>query len=116
LPQSGYDTVICLNVLEHLQDDKTALLNVKRVLARQGRVIELLPQDPWNFGTLDRILGHRRRYSTDSLGQLARNCGFEIERPISFNRIGTCSGIYSFARRYSTRQLAAPRFLARPFR
>jgi len=91
LPRSGYDTVICLNVLEHLQDDKTALLNVKRVLSPQGRVIVLVPQGPWNLGTLDRILGHRRRYSKDSLRLLARNCGFEIEQLIRFNRIGTAA-------------------------
>jgi glycosyltransferase involved in cell wall biosynthesis len=88
---SGYDTVICLNVLEHLEDDKTALLNIKGALDLGGRAIVLVPQGPWNFGTLDAILGHCRRYTTRSLLALAQECGFQIERLIMFNRIGTAA-------------------------
>jgi SAM-dependent methyltransferase len=87
----GYDTVICLNVLEHLEDDRGALFNIRRSLASSGRAIVLVPHGPWNFGTLDRILGHRRRYTVDSLTALAKECGFEIERLIMFNRAGTAA-------------------------
>jgi SAM-dependent methyltransferase len=81
--------VICLNVLEHLADDKTALLNIIRVVAPGGRVIVLVPHCSWNLGTLDCILGHQRRYSVASLQELAKQCGLQIERLIKFNRIGT---------------------------
>jgi glycosyltransferase involved in cell wall biosynthesis len=84
-----YDTVICLNVIEHVDDDRAALLNINRVLARSGRAIILVPQGPGNLGTLDQVLGHRRRYTRQSLTNLAAECGFEVSRMIEFNRIGT---------------------------
>ncbi len=85
----GFDTVICLNVLEHVADDRQALLNIRAVLGEGGRAIVLVPQGPWNFGTLDHVLGHQRRYTRETLGRLAADCGMRIEQLIEFNRIGT---------------------------
>jgi glycosyltransferase involved in cell wall biosynthesis len=84
----GYDTVICLNVIEHVSDDRKSLMNIKAVLGRTGRAIVLVPQGPWNFGTLDEVLRHQRRYTRDTLTDLARSCGLEIQNLIEFNRIG----------------------------
>src|SRR3954469_15601373 len=84
-----YDTVICLNVIEHVPDDHASLRNIGSVLAEGGRAIVLVPQGQWNFGTLDELLGHRRRYDDATLRTLAADCGFEVERIIPFNRIGT---------------------------
>ena len=85
----GFDTVICLNVIEHVEGDREALENIRSVLAPGGRALILVPQAPWNFGTLDEVLGHRRRYTADSLTTVARAAGFEIERMIKFNRLST---------------------------
>ena len=85
----GYDTVICLNVIEHVGDDRAALGNIKSVLAEHGRAILLVPQGPANMGTLDAVLGHRRRYSRDSLAQLAADCGLRLSKMVEFNRVGT---------------------------
>jgi len=85
----GYDTVICLNVIEHVGDDCKALMNIKAVLSETGRAIVLVPQGPWNFGTLDEVLGHERRYTRQTLTDLARVCGLEIKSLIEFNRTGT---------------------------
>jgi hypothetical protein len=41
------------------------------------------------MGTLDEVLGHRRRYTEATLRQLARDAGFEIQEVFPFNRIGT---------------------------
>jgi SAM-dependent methyltransferase len=87
--EGGYDTVICLNVLEHVEDDAAALGNIKAVLSDSGRALILVPFGPWNFGTLDEVLGHRRRYTRDSLERLARQCGFEVGPVIEFNRFGS---------------------------
>jgi glycosyltransferase involved in cell wall biosynthesis/phospholipid N-methyltransferase len=84
-----YDTVICLNVIEHVNDDRAALLNINQVLAPSGRAIILVPQGPHNLGTLDDVLGHRRRYTRQELVTLASVCGFRVSRMIEFNRIGT---------------------------
>jgi len=85
----GYDTVIYLNGVEHVADDLEAMRNLRSVLAENGRAIILVPQGQWNFGTIDEVLGHKRRYSRDSLTKLAQDSGFEIEQMMSFNRAGT---------------------------
>ena len=59
------------------------------MLAPNGHAIILVPQGQWNFGTLDEVLGHKRRYSREALTKLAQDTGFEIEKMISFNRAGT---------------------------
>jgi glycosyltransferase involved in cell wall biosynthesis len=87
--EEGYDTVICLNVIEHVEDDRVALANIKSVLANSGTAIILVPQGQWNFGTLDQVLGHQRRYSKRSLRKLAKDCGFVVKEIIEFNRVGT---------------------------
>jgi glycosyltransferase involved in cell wall biosynthesis/phospholipid N-methyltransferase len=84
-----YDTVICLNVIEHVDDDRAALLNINRVLAPSGRAIILVPQGMGNFGTLDQVLGHRRRYTRQSLAEVAAECGFAVTRMLEFNRVGS---------------------------
>jgi glycosyltransferase involved in cell wall biosynthesis/phospholipid N-methyltransferase len=84
-----FDTVICLNVIEHVDDDRASLMNIRNVLSDHGRAIVLVPNGQWNFGSLDRVLGHRRRYSEDTLRRLARDCGFELRSVVRFNRVGT---------------------------
>ena len=60
----GYDTVVCLNVIEHVADDRRALANILEVLAPGGRAVILVPQGQGNFGTLDEALGHVQRSSS----------------------------------------------------
>jgi hypothetical protein len=56
-----------------------------------GKAIVLVPQGPWNHGTLDEVLGHRRRYTKQGLQSLAASCGFRVAELIEFNRIGTAA-------------------------
>jgi glycosyltransferase involved in cell wall biosynthesis len=88
LPE-GFDTVVCLNVIEHIENDVEAMANIRRVLAPKGRAIVLVPQGPWNFGSVDRSLGHCRRYTEASLAALARAAGFRVTRLQRFNRLGS---------------------------
>jgi len=84
----GFDTVVCLNAIEHVEDDRGALANIRRVLAPDGCAIVLVPHGPQIQGTLDVVLGHRRRYTTESLQQLAEQAGFKVRETILFNRTG----------------------------
>ncbi|BDG09655.1 glycosyltransferase [Anaeromyxobacter paludicola] len=88
LPE-GFDTVVCLNVVEHVDDDAGALRNIREVLSPGGRAVVLVPQGPWNMGTLDAVLGHKRRYTEESLAALAAGSGFRVREIVKFNRIGT---------------------------
>jgi len=87
--EGGFDTVICLNVVEHVTDDQAALENMRAALSPDGRAIVLVPQGMWNFGTVDAALGHKRRYSRASLQAVAERARFEVERLIPFNAAGS---------------------------
>jgi glycosyltransferase involved in cell wall biosynthesis len=86
--EGGFDTVVCLNVVEHVDDDRGALANIRSVLSPDGRAIVLVPQGPEVFGTLDEVLGHKRRYTRESLARLAAEAGFQVEQVVEFNRVG----------------------------
>ncbi|MBK9515742.1 MAG: glycosyltransferase [Anaeromyxobacter sp.] len=86
--EGGFDTVVCLNVVEHVDDDVGALVNIRAVLAAGGRAIVLVPQGPEVFGTLDEVLGHKRRYTKATLAALAAAAGFEVAELLEFNRVG----------------------------
>jgi glycosyltransferase involved in cell wall biosynthesis len=88
-PPEGFDTVVCLNVIEHIEGDVEAMRNIRSVLAPGGRAIVLVPQGAWNHGTVDEALGHRRRYSEGTLNDLAAAAGFTVERLMRFNRLGS---------------------------
>jgi glycosyltransferase involved in cell wall biosynthesis len=81
-----YDTVVCLNVLEHVAQESQGARNLLSVLAPGGRAIVLVPQGPGLYGTLDRVLGHERRYTTAMLQTTLEDAGFEVERIFGFNR------------------------------
>jgi SAM-dependent methyltransferase len=88
-PRERFDTVVCLNVLEHVEDDVGALRNLRDALAPGGRAIILVPQGPGLFGSLDEVLGHRRRYTEASLRRVALDAGLEPRQILPFNRVGT---------------------------
>jgi len=82
----AFDTVVCLNVVEHVEDDREALRNIFSALRPGGRAIVLVPQDQKAYGTLDEVLGHFRRYSEAELRERMEEAGFEVERMLQFNR------------------------------
>jgi len=85
--ESQADTVVCLNVVEHVADDLGALRNIHRALQPGGKAIILVPQGQEIFGTMDEALGHYRRYSQAQLRNVMQQAGFNIEQIIEFNRV-----------------------------
>jgi len=81
------DSVVCLNVLEHIENDVQGLRNINSALKPGGRAIVLVPQGQEIFGTLDTVLGHCRRYSHQQLSERMEKAGFRVERILEFNRI-----------------------------
>jgi glycosyltransferase involved in cell wall biosynthesis len=84
---SQMDSIVCLNVLEHIEDDLLGLRNIHSALRPGGRAIVLVPQGQAVFGTLDEVLGHYRRYSKNELETKVKATGFRLERMLEFNRI-----------------------------
>jgi SAM-dependent methyltransferase len=62
-----FDTVVCLNVLEHVADDLASLRAMRGLLEPGGRLVLLVPALPALYGTLDEALGHHRRYTVAGL-------------------------------------------------
>jgi glycosyltransferase involved in cell wall biosynthesis len=84
---ASFDTVACLNVLEHLEDDLSGLRNIYNALRTGGRAVILVPQDQNIFGTLDEALKHHRRYSVTELKEKMSAAGFRVELIFGFNRV-----------------------------
>jgi glycosyltransferase involved in cell wall biosynthesis len=84
---ASMDTVVCLNVLEHVEDDMGALSHIFSALAKGGRAIVLVPHGQEIFGTLDVALGHYRRYSHRELREKMERVGFKVEKILDFNRV-----------------------------
>ena len=82
-----FDTVVCLNVLEHVRDPLIALRNMHSALAPGGRVVLYVPQGQRLYSSLDEVLGHRCRYSKEMLAGELRETGFELETMRDFNHV-----------------------------
>jgi glycosyltransferase involved in cell wall biosynthesis len=84
--QGQMDSVVCLNVVEHIPHDLTGLRNIYSALRPGGRAVVLVPQGQAVYGTLDVALGHVQRYSRKELQEKMTQCGFKVERVLEFNR------------------------------
>jgi len=82
------DSIVCLNVLEHIEDDRGTLTDFASVLAPGGRLALLVPSMSALYGSLDINLNHFRRYDREPLRQLLQDAGFEIETLRYLNRPG----------------------------
>ena len=83
-----FDTVICLNVLEHIEQHVAALTYMHGVLAPGGRLLLLVPAHPALYSSLDKELGHYRRYREGDLRALLERVGFRVERRFYLNLFG----------------------------
>jgi glycosyltransferase involved in cell wall biosynthesis len=82
------DSVICFNVLEHVEQDETALRRIFNLLEPSGRLLLLVPSHPWLNGSIDEHLGHHRRYGKKELKNKLEAMGFKVILLKYFNRIG----------------------------
>jgi SAM-dependent methyltransferase len=73
------DTVVCLNVLEHIEDDVATLADLHAVLPSGGRLVLIVPALARLYGTLDVHLHHFRRYEKAELEGKIRAAGFALE-------------------------------------
>jgi ubiquinone/menaquinone biosynthesis C-methylase UbiE len=85
------DSAVCLNVLEHVEDDVLALHRMRQVLLPGGRVVLIVPAFMALYGPIDGLLGHYRRYSKASVLKLAGATGFRVAALRYMNTVG-CLG------------------------
>lgn len=88
LASQRFDTVMCVNVLEHIADDVAALRTFRDVVVPNGRVLIFVPAVEAAYGPLDAELGHHRRYSKASLAKAFKEAGLELVSLRYTNPIG----------------------------
>jgi SAM-dependent methyltransferase len=82
------DSVVCVNVLEHIEDDRAALRAMAQILTPEGVIVLLVPAFEALYGPIDRNLGHHRRYRRRSIEKLAGAAALEVRKLHYVNAAG----------------------------
>jgi SAM-dependent methyltransferase len=83
-----WSNVVSMDCLEHIEDDRAAFATLVQLLSPGGRLLVTVPALPFVYGERDRILGHYRRYTIESLRSLADRQPLEIEHIRYWNLLG----------------------------
>lgn len=86
--EADLDTAICVNVIEHVENDVRALQHMAALMISGGWLNLFVPAGPTIFGTMDATDGHFRRYTKTSLHKVVETAGFEIVKLYYFNILG----------------------------
>jgi SAM-dependent methyltransferase len=88
LEAERFDSIVCINALEHVRDDIAMLQTLEQLLAPGGTLAVLVPAHPSLYGPYDKIDGHWRRYGKAELRTLIGHTGLRLERLHYFNSAG----------------------------
>ena len=75
---ASWDSVVMVNVLEHIADDAQTMSELNRILRPGGHLLLFVPALPALFAPIDDILGHYRRYRLEPLAAIAEAAGFTL--------------------------------------
>lgn len=90
------DTIVCVNVLEHVEDDVQALERLRAMLHQPaGALVLVVPAVPAAYGTIDVALGHYRRYSRTGLRSVLTRAGFSLASIRYSNLIGLLGWLFN---------------------
>jgi len=84
-----FDTVVMLDVLEHIEDDLAILRRLHDALVPGGTLVAKVPAMPSLYGAADRAVGHHRRYTRRALDRAFTGAGFADLMVWRFNAFGT---------------------------
>ena len=83
-----FDPIILLNVLEHIEDDRKALANMKKLLKDSGTIIICVPAMPGLYCYMDKNVGHYRRYTKGELRVKAKRAELQVIEDKYMNFMG----------------------------
>jgi SAM-dependent methyltransferase len=89
------DTIVSVNVLEHIKDDIKALKIMHDILPKGGMLLLYVPALSFLFGKLDYSFNHYRRYEKNSLLRKLKEARFEILKCKYINLVGVASWFLS---------------------
>lgn len=81
-------SVVAINVLEHIADDTAALRALAKLVEPGGAIVLWVPAYPALYGDFDRLVGHHRRYTPAALRRVADDAGLAVERCHAVNLLG----------------------------
>lgn len=84
-----FETIVCINVLEHIKDDSKALKNIYNLLSEGGFLVLLVPAHQFLYNLIDRSIGHYRRYQKEDIKRLIKTVGFELIKIRELNFLGS---------------------------
>jgi SAM-dependent methyltransferase len=90
-----FDTIVAVNVIEHVANDGAMVATLAERLAPGGRLLLYVPACPFAFCGLDRAVGHHRRYTDSTLGSLLREAGLVVEALRYVNLLGLLGWLVS---------------------
>jgi len=91
---SSFDTIVCMNVLEHIKDDNKALKNMYEYLDNKGSLILIIPAFQFAYGPVDKSNNHYRRYSKKDIISKMKNAGYKIKNLEYMNLVGLLGWLY----------------------
>jgi SAM-dependent methyltransferase len=94
LPAHHFGCIYTLNVFEHIKDDQAILSQFPRLLTPGGRVYIYVPAFMLLFSSLDKKVGHHRRYRLAQLVKPLRQHGFVITRARYVDTVGFFSSLF----------------------
>ncbi|MGO9480482.1 MAG: class I SAM-dependent methyltransferase [Candidatus Kryptoniota bacterium] len=86
--EQHFDSILYVNVLEHVEDDSSELANAHNALNPKGHLLIFVPALPWLYGEIDRQVGHFRRYMKNDLVELAHSSGCSVVKAQYFDVAG----------------------------
>jgi glycosyltransferase involved in cell wall biosynthesis len=105
--EACFDTVLCINVFEYLDDPAAVLHSLRSTLKPNGALVLLAPHGRKMFGVLDRSLGHKRRFGVEELRAMLEAEGLTVEKAYTFNRAGTPPW-WAFSRMFGRTSISKP--------
>lgn len=88
LLREKFDTIICSNVLEHIQNHDIAVQHMRELLKPDGKLVILVPANPAVYNGMDEDLGHFRRYTRPELTRVLSENGMHVEAMLDHNLVG----------------------------
>jgi SAM-dependent methyltransferase len=104
LKSKQFDSIVCINVLEHIEDDALAVATMADLLVPHGTISLLVPAHPALYGAYDKTDGHFRRYTKAALRGVFERAGMQIERLYHFNALGAAGWWYQYRLRKHAHQ------------
>jgi len=87
VPDTTYDLIAILDVLEHVDEDRESLATMANKLRPGGRILVTVPAHPWMWSAHDEINHHKRRYTKKALRAVVEAAGLQLELLTYFNSL-----------------------------